>query len=1259
MNPTKYRPIVFILAAGGLLALVMILLVAQPGRAAGPWYVAPGGSDSNSCLSPGAACATINGAIGKASSGDTIYVATGTYTGSGDEVVLLDKSATLSGGWDAGFTTQSDTSTIDGEEARRGLSVSEGVTATVDCFSIQNGYTGGDGDGGGICNGGTLTLSNSNVSRNTANGSGGGINNEGTLTLNNSNVSGNTANGNGGGIFNSGALTLKDSAVSRNTAGVNGGGINNFGTLTLNNSTVSGNMGSGIYNGWGGSFYLNSSTISNNTLGIYNAGTVVFQNSILAGNIGSSAPDCSGALYGTILSSGYNLVGYTTSACDFTPGPGDLTNVSANLGSFVGSPGYHPLLSGSLAIDAGNPAGCTDHLGNPLDTDQRGAARVGRCDMGAYEYTPPGPPASIHAFGGTPQYTSPSNAFDMPLQAAVLDTIGSPVSNTLVTFFAPASGASGTFADSGTFTTTVVTDEGGVATAATFTANGLEGSYVVTATVSGVDTPANFLLSNIRFYVAPGGSDSSDCLSPTTACATINGALSKLDPMLSTTILVATGTYTDTGTEVVLVNKSVTLSGGWDASFVIQSGTSAIDGEETRRGITVDSSVTAIVERFTVQNSSGGILNDGTLTLNYSTVRGNSGGGIFNSSTATLNHCALSDNTGHGILNGGGAMTLNSSTVSGNTADEGGGIMNEGSGTMTLNSSSVSDNAAREGGGIYNGSGTVILNDSSIGNNSSPKGGGGIFNGGTMTLNSSTVSSNTTYSSGYCYECYRGGGIYNSGSVNLNNSTVVSNKATGETCIPTCEGGGIYNRDGGVTLHNTILAGNTADTAGPDCAGTIGIGSLGYNLVGNTSGCVFLSTTGDLTNVDARLGLLQDNGGPTETHALLPGSPAIDTGDDNACPATDQRGVPRPQMGQCDIGAVEMQELELSSKTVNASTASYGTPLIYTISLKSISYGDVSNVVVTDTVPVSLTIDAESLSATSGSYGYAEGIITWMGSVPANVVVDITYRATVNQTAPLGTSITNSAVISGGGEIVTRTATVDVIAQVFLPTCAHNYCPDFFDDFSNPASGWEVVNDRYVRSEYLNGEYRILTKRTGYFYLFRAPACDRQNYTVEADARWVGTPGASYGLVFGITSGFEQYYLFDINTDYREFDLVRRDPGGFTQIVGPTDSAAINGGTASNHLKVTRNGDQITLEVNGTVLGTWSDGTIGGWTWAGLVTNPYSGNPTSDARFDNFSVVSLAGGAASAREPGGVMAEESERAAPNAWRVPAPIDMRW
>ena len=108
-----------------------------------------------------------------------------------------------------------------------------------------------------------------------------------------------------------------------------------------------------------------------------------------------------------------------------------------------------------------------------------------------------------------------------------------------------------------------------------------------------------------------------------------------------------------------------------------------------------------------------------------------------------------------------------------------------------------------------------------------------------------------------------------------------------------------------------------------------------------------------------------------------------------------------------------------------------------------------------------------------------------------------------------------------------------------------------------------------------------------------------------------------------------------------------------------TGAPAINGGTASNHLKVTRYGTGITLEVNGTVLGTWYDGTIGGLTGAGLVTNPYNDTPVSDARFDNFSMSALPGSRSSTQEPGTVMDEERVLVVPYAWRDPMSIDMGW
>ncbi len=197
------------------------------------------------------------------------------------------------------------------------------------------------------------------------------------------------------------------------------------------------------------------------------------------------------------------------------------------------------------------------------------------------------------------------------------------------------------------------------------------------------------------------------------------------------------------------------------------------------------------------------------------------------------------------------------------------------------------------GGGILNNGGTLTLTNSTVSGNTAA-GGGGIANeGGTLTLNSSTVSGNTANGVG--------GGIYNSsGTLTLNNSTVNGNSATA--------GGGIYRGGGTVTLKNTIVANSPT---GGDCSGTIT--SAGYNL--DSDGSCGLSGTGDVSSGSANLGALALNApGTTETHALLSGSDAIDAGNPatpgsggNACLATDQRGVARPQGSTCDIGAFELE----------------------------------------------------------------------------------------------------------------------------------------------------------------------------------------------------------------------------------------------------------------------------------------------------------------------------------------------------------------
>jgi hypothetical protein len=257
------------------------------------------------------------------------------------------------------------------------------------------------------------------------------------------------------------------------------------------------------------------------------------------------------------------------------------------------------------------------------------------------------------------------------------------------------------------------------------------------------------------------------------------------------------------------------------------------------------------------------------------------GGGIYNNGMLTLNNSNVSSN-GSGIGNT-GTLTLNSSTISGNW--DGGGIWN--AGALTLNNTSVSDNydvELDEAGGIYN-YGTVTLNNSTLSGNECDWFGGGIYNNsGALTLNNSTVNGNRG--------SFGGGGIYNSGgTLTLNNSTLSGNYAGNGS-----RGGGVY---GSLTARNTIIAGNTA-SSGPDLYGNLA--SQGHNLIGNTQGGSGFDAT-DLLDMDPLLGPLQDNGGPTRTHALLAGSPALYAGDPAQLGVPDQRGVVRA--GGVNIGAYQ------------------------------------------------------------------------------------------------------------------------------------------------------------------------------------------------------------------------------------------------------------------------------------------------------------------------------------------------------------------
>lgn len=371
----------------------------------------------------------------------------------------------------------------------------------------------------------------------------------------------------------------------------------------------------------------------------------------------------------------------------------------------------------------------------------------------------------------------------------------------------------------------------------------------------------------------------------------------------------------------------------------------------------------------------GAIENYGTLTVTNSTFSGNTvtpspgaanvGGGaientaIENSSpTLSVRDCTFSSNSatdGGGILVNSGSADITSSTFSNNSANtgEGGAINNQVTAALTVTTSTFSDNTSNpgDGGGIHN-DGSLTVTASRFSGNSAGHG-GGIYNNGSLTVTTSTFSGNQT-------DGGSGGGIFNFGSLAVIASTFAGNHAEGiwggaiftntfgsRVSVSNCTfsenragyGGGILNENGDMTITNCTLSLNgasfggtggaiwnggslsvkntiVANSVGPNC-GTdeFGIGQIiadSTNNLDDDRSCAFLAPGRFATTFRAGLSLLGNNGGPTQTIQLLPGSDAIDAGDITTCSNPpindiDQRGFSRFPTGdpECDVGALE------------------------------------------------------------------------------------------------------------------------------------------------------------------------------------------------------------------------------------------------------------------------------------------------------------------------------------------------------------------
>ena len=374
-----------------------------------------------------------------------------------------------------------------------------------------------------------------------------------------------------------------------------------------------------------------------------------------------------------------------------------------------------------------------------------------------------------------------------------------------------------------------------------------------------------------------------------------------------------TGTIGLTSGEL-LVTRSITISGPG-------AGNLAVNGNNQSGVFHIASGQTVTISDLTITNGAGGgIYNDhAALTLNNCTITGNSSsfGAIHNDGTSIDGHATLqinssliTSNSGHGIYNdaiqaGTATVVITYSTLSNNSADainnDGWSCLFCGNGTTSvqITNSSITGN----GLAIYSDTGlqncgvngcpiTILITNSTISGN-----GGGVRN---STQSEAVVSNSTISDNGF--------GIYNdSGAIaaSIYNTTMSNNGAEIQN----------FNAPVVVYISNTIF--NVSPGGHSILNDNVGtVTSSGYN-VSSDDGGGYLNATGDQINTHPLLGPLQDNGGPTFTHALLPGSPAIDAGDPNFHPPpfNDQRGCPRVINGRIDIGSFERQPLGRSCLT--------------------------------------------------------------------------------------------------------------------------------------------------------------------------------------------------------------------------------------------------------------------------------------------------------------------------------------------------------
>jgi hypothetical protein len=813
--------------------------------------------------------------------GDTINItATGTIT-LGSALPTLGKSVTIPG-------PGANLLTISGNHAVQVFHVTGSVTANISNLTIANGTTPFGGFGGGILvdKNGTVSVTNGIFSGTSATSGGAIANLGGTVTVTNTTFSGNGAQIGGAifnaadspiGAFNSNVTVTNCTFVGNSTAGPGFGSVIGGGAIyNLSDLAVGGGLGQGILSVTNSTFTGNNATDGNSEGGaIENQSTMTVTNSTItanngAGGAGGVDTPFPGTVTNTIISGNTGFTGGGAYSPDILGSYTGSTNLIGGtallgpLGDYGGSIQTIPLLPGSPAIGAG-----TTGVGIPT-TDQRGVARTGHTDIGAFQSQG----FTLTKTGGDNQSQQVGAAFTTPLTLTVSATAAGapynePVQGGKVIVTPPPNGASATVSGNAG----AVAANGLVSIVAT--ANGtVGGPYQVIISSAGSTFTTAFSLTNVA---APAGTtytvgSTIDHAGGLTSAATCRTAANTTCTLRDAVVYATSGTdtilFNGTGQGTITLGASGTLTLAANVTIDATGHSVVVDGGCTGCDLGRSYNPSDGVTVFVVNSGVTATITD--LTIRHGFSNSTDGAGIYNGGTLTVTNSTFSANAVKGAL--------------------GGGISNDG--TLTVTNSTFTGNA---GGGIYN-QGTATVTNSTLSGNAD----GGIGNYGTLMVTNSTFSGN---SASY------GGGIVNGGTLTVTNSTITGNSTD-------VIGGGMFY-GGTVTVTNTIVAGNTAPSGGPDLFGLGPITSGGNNLIGTTSGSTGITNgvNGDIVNPTPLLGPFGNNGGSTQTIPLLPGSPAIDAGNDAICAQTgpgkvggvDQRGITRPHGAHCDIGAFEYQ----------------------------------------------------------------------------------------------------------------------------------------------------------------------------------------------------------------------------------------------------------------------------------------------------------------------------------------------------------------